>query len=219
MSAAPQQRRLLHRRWVYHTLREVWMVDESVVEKRFQHFPGRRDWRPLWQREHRALQHLTGLPVPRSLGWHRESSAQGPVHVLQKTFVPGEPLRTTTVRDATDMGALLAAFHQRLVVNNDPSPTNFVRTPEGHLACIDFGRSRTFRWRSSYFYFYVGKELARLYRTGLMNCPALWEAFLASYQQHSTLLQHHQKMIRWSFLFWRWRARHRHHELEALKAA
>lgn len=219
MQTLSQRRRLLHRRWVYHTLREVWMVDESLVEKRFQHFPGRRDWRPLWKREHQALQQLEGLPVPRSLGWRRDSSPQGPLYVLHKSFVPGEPLRTTTARDAADMGELLASFHQRLVVNNDPSPSNFVRTPEGQLACIDFGRSRTFRWKSSYFYFYVGKELARLYRTGLMSCPALWDSFLASYQRHSTLLQRHEKMVLWSFNFWRWRARRRHPELEALKAA
>ena len=54
-------RRLLHRRWVYRTLREVWLVDEQVVEKRFLHHPGRRDWRPLWQREHRALERLAGF--------------------------------------------------------------------------------------------------------------------------------------------------------------
>ena len=84
MSASIQTsgRRLLHRRWVYHTLREVWMEDERIVEKRFQHFPGRRDFRPLWKREDRALRRLEGLPVPRSLGWQREHEPGGSVFVL-----------------------------------------------------------------------------------------------------------------------------------------
>mgnify|MGYP003589099473 CR=1 FL=1 len=211
-------RRLLHRRWVYRTLREVWLVDEQVVEKRFLHHPGRRDWRPLWQRGHRALERLAGLPVPRSLGWHREMAPEGPLYILRKTYLAGRPLHTVTPDDARYMGSLLCALHGRGVVNNDPAPDNFIRTPDGTLACVDFGRSRTFHWRSLYFYFYVGKELARLHRTGLTLCPALWTAFLAGYYACSTTSRVQRLVIQGSYRFWLWSGQ-RHHAHPAMRQA
>ncbi len=124
------------------------MENERIVEKRFQHFPGRRDFRPLWKREDRALRRLEGLPVPHSLGWQREAEASGNVYVLRKTYVPGTPLLTASTRDAEDMGRLLASIHARRVVNNDPSTANFVRQPNGQLACITSGSTAANRKRS-----------------------------------------------------------------------
>ena len=203
-------RHLLHRRWVYRTLREVWVEDGRVVEKHFRQYSGRRDFRHLWKREHLALRRLEGLPVPRSLGWKRMRTPEGLDYVLRKTFLPGTPLVQATPRDAADMGQLLAAIHGRRVVNNDPSTANFIRQPDGQLACIDFGRSRTFWWASSFFYLYVGKELVRLYRTGLHEDPDLWQTFLASYHAHSDLLQHHALIITYSQRFWFWYEERRH---------
>ncbi len=214
----PSNRRLLHRRWVYRTLREVWLVDGQVVEKRFLHHPGRRDRRPLWQREHRALERLAGLPVPRSLGWHRETAPDGPLYILRKTFIPGRALQTVTPNDARDMGALLCALHDRGVVNNDPAPDNFIRTAEGTLACVDFGRSRTFHWRSPFFFFYVGKELARLHRTGLKLCPTLWVSFQEGYHASRSTTPLQRLIIQSSYRFWLWSGQ-RHHAHPAMRQA
>lgn len=210
MNTNPPNRRLLHRRWVYRTLREVWLVDNTVVEKHFTHHAGRRDIRPLWRREDKALKRLEGLPVPRSLGWTRERTPEGPRYILRKTFVPGTPLTAITPQDAGDMGRLMAGFHDRGVVNNDPSPSNFVRAPDGTLYCVDFGRSRTFRWNSPYFYFYVGKELARLHRAGLGGCPVLGEIFNQSYHALKPRRCCQLAVVRLSFVYWRWRG-YRHH--------
>lgn len=210
MNTNESNRRLLHRRWVYRTLREVWLVDGQTIEKHFTHHPGRRDWRPLWKREHEALIRLEGLPVPRSLGWHQTITPEGPCYILRKSYLPGDPLRQATMKDAEDMGALLARFHQRLVVNNDPALGNFVRAQDGTLACVDFGRSRTFRWPSGYYLFYVGKELSRLYRTSLQCRPDLWASFSAHYHAHSRLSVLGNALVRASFAYWNWRGL-RHH--------
>ncbi len=210
MKNNPPNRRLLHRRWAYRTLREVWLVDGTVVEKHFTHYPGRRDIRPLWRREHLALSRLDGLPVPRSLGWTRERTPDGPRYILRKTYVPGRALTTITAKDATEMGRLMANFHARGVVNNDPAPSNFVRTPDGILFCVDFGRSRTFRYCSPYFFFYVGKELARLHRAGLGSCPILGKAFDKSYRALAAPSWWQRWVVQTSFNYWQWRGqRHR----------
>lgn len=212
MNTPSPNRRLLHRRWVYRTLREVWLVDGTVVEKHFTHYFGRRDIRPLWRREHQALRRLEGLPVPRSLGWSRERTPNGPRFILRKTYVPGRALTTITVKDAEEIGRLIAGFHARAVVNNDPAPSNFVRTPEGVLFCIDFGRSRTFRWSNPYFFFYVGKELARLHRAGLGGCPILGEAFTKSYRALAAHSWWQYWVVQTSFHYWQWRGQ-RHHPI------
>ena len=206
------KRQLLQSRWVYRTLREVWLVEDRIVEKRFLHHPGRHDVRPVWAREDRALRRLEGLPVPRSLGCYREDHAGGKGYVLRKTYLEGTPLRAMKTKDAQDLARLMAAIHQRLVVINDPATGNFLRQPDGQLACIDFGRSRTFHWRTLYFYFYVGKELARLGHDAFHDEPELWAAFLTSYRQHGDVLDHQRWLIHASRRYWEWHIRRRHQD-------
>ncbi len=184
-------------------------MEEHLVEKRYIHHPGRRDWRPIWRWEDRALRRLIGLPVPQSLGWHREQTPDGPAYILRKTYLEGTPLGRITEQEARELGQLMASMHERRVVHNDPSPTNFIRTRDGRLGCIDFGRSRCFSWAHSLFFWYVGKELARLYWNLLSHAPELWCLFLQSYHAHSDNLSHHRFLIGGSHRFWIWRWRHR----------
>ncbi len=198
---AKPSRVLLRSRWVRRTLREVWLVDGAVIEKRFVHHTGRRDRRPVWKWEDRALRRLEGLPVPRSLGWTRVPDPAGPCITLRRTYLAGHPLPAATPADLQDLGRLLANLHARLVVNNDPSWSNFIRTPGSELACLDFGRSRTFLWRSPAFYFYVGKEWARLFQN-LNRDPALWQAFASSYRHHAGPGGLFHRIRDWSFRYW-----------------
>ncbi|HMP75351.1 MAG TPA: hypothetical protein PKE12_03545 [Kiritimatiellia bacterium] len=205
---APASGRLLQRRWVYRTLREVYLERDGVVAKRFVHHPGRRDWRPVWRWEHAALERLTGLPVPRSLGYGRRDGDEGREIILRKEFLAGEPLKRVGGREALEMARLLAAIHERGVITGDPSRENFLRRPDGGLAFIDFGRARTFRFRSPYYHFYVGKELSRFYRTALgAHAAAWWPAALQAYRERYALSSPFEFLRTLSFRYWLWRKR------------
>lgn len=211
MSSPPEEprRQLLSRRWVYRTLREVVLEDGRHVVKRFVHHAGRHDRRRVWELEDHALRRLEGLPVPRSLGYRKGRCADGPEYVLRKEYICGSPLAKPAAADAADMGRLLAAIHQRCVVTGDPALANFLRTPEGELYFIDFGRSRIFGRRSPLFYAYVGKELARCSRTGLPGRADLWAAFREAYDGAFPLHPAWRRLVDASFRYWlrRWRDR------------
>lgn len=172
---------LLSSRWVYRTLREVYLENHSVVLKRFVHHPGRRDFRRVWAREDRALRRLIGLPVPATFGFQRRQANGIVEYLLRKSFIPGEPLTQLDAETAGAMGALLGRIHARRVVTCDPSRANFIRAPDGVLHFIDFGRARTFFWQTPLFLFYAGKDLARCYRTGVGSDPVLWAPLEAAY--------------------------------------
>ena len=139
---APVAGQLLNRRWVYRTLREVYLEPGGVVAKRFVHHRGRRDWRRVWQREHAALERLSGLPVPRSLGYGMHNGGEGREIILRKEYLAGEPVAAVGEREAVDMARLLAAIHERGVVTGDPSRENFLRRPDGGPAALQASRAR-----------------------------------------------------------------------------
>ncbi len=204
-----ESRRLLSSRWVYRTLREVYLENGHTVLKRFVHHPGRRDLRRVWAREDRALRRLAGLPVPASYGFVAGRCADGPEILLRKEYIPGTPLQVPTERDAMDVGHLLGLIHERAVAIGDPAMENFVRTQAGELYAIDFGRARTFIYRTPYFHFYAGKDMARVFRTAILGRTDLWPAFQQAYFQQfrpSPLLC---ALARGATRFWLWRWRHR----------
>jgi tRNA A-37 threonylcarbamoyl transferase component Bud32 len=204
-------RQLLSRRWVYRTLREVYLEDGREIVKRFVHHKGRRDWRRVWQREDCALRRLEGLPVPKTHGYCKNRSAEGPEYILRKQYIAGTPLTTLTTQEAQDMGTLLARIHERGVVTGDPSHENFLRAIDGELYFIDFGRARTWRMRTPLFYLYAGKDLARLYRTGLPGRADLWPVFLQAYRATFSLAHPWDWLLSASLHYWRHRWRQRSH--------
>jgi hypothetical protein len=170
----PSNRRLLQRRWVYRTLREVWLEDEQVVEKRFCIIPGAGMGVPCGSASIARWSNWLACPCRAAWAGTGKWTPEGRSIFCAKPF-PGPPLHTVTPSDARDMGAkLLCAFHGSGRGQQRSHPGQLHPYPDGILACVDFGRSRTFHWRSPYFFFYVGKELARLHRTGLKLCPELW---------------------------------------------
>lgn len=202
-------RQLLATRWVYRTLREVYLEDGHTIVKRFVHFPGRRDRRRVWAREHRALRRLEGLPVPATYGYEQGRCADGPEVVLRKEFIPGEPLAAPDARDARDLGRLLGLIHQRAVVLGDPAMQNFVRTKAGELHAIDFGRAHTFPFRTPIFFFWVGKDFARVFRTAILGRADLWPAFREAHREVFRASAPMERLVNASTRYWLWRWRNR----------
>lgn len=120
--------------------------------------------------------------MPRLLGEERLRGPAGPEFRIWKEHLVGEPLTRLTPADLPRVAELLAQFHLRAVVTNDPSRENFLRQSDGRLAFLDFGRAHVHRRHSPWLYADIGKELARLHRTAIGNDAAHWSRFLAAYE-------------------------------------
>lgn len=194
---------------MHRTLREVYLEDGHTILKRFVHYPGRRDLRRVWAREDHALRRLEGLPVPRSYGFTAGRAPEGPEVLLRKEYIPGTPLHTTSAENAADLGRLLGRIHARAVVTCDPAMANFVRTQAGELYAIDFGRARTFMFRTPYFYFYAGKEMARVFHSAILGRADLWHVFRQSYFEQFRPPRAMRTLAEFSTRYWlrRWRSK------------
>lgn len=158
------------KRWIHSTLRQVYITDNGFVIKRYSHFPGRKDYRLPWRREHRALQRLTGLNVPTTHGYIRvRHSRQTYSHTFVRTLLPGSELSWKSERQIDQAAKLLVSFHRLGVVTLDPSRENFIQTEDGNIGFIDFGRARTFSRGSPLAPINMGKDLFRLLRTGELS--------------------------------------------------
>lgn len=199
----------LKSRWIHHTLREVYITPTGYVLKRFCQFPGRKDFRRVWLREHRALLKLEGLPVPRTLGSMRAVHAPGRHSVLYvRSCLSGQPLQRIEPADIPRVADLFAAFHARGVVTLDPQPENFLHpaSEPDTLAFIDFGRARVYRAMNPLLYIAIGKEMLRLTREGQLSDDEL-NQLMARYAAKRKMVGLAGKLVRLGLDFWRWRYR------------
>ncbi|MDX1634991.1 MAG: hypothetical protein R3280_10155 [Marinobacter sp.] len=100
-------------RWVYRTLREVLLTPSGHVLKRFTHFPGRRDHRRVWLREHAALTRLEGFSAPKSLGFItvRHADAKCTSVLYAREMIPDRPIGRVDDTVLEKIAELLAQFH------------------------------------------------------------------------------------------------------------
>jgi hypothetical protein len=209
--STPHARQLLSSRWVYRTLREVYLEDGHTVLKRFVHHPGRRDLRRVWVREDRALRRLAGLPVPHTVRLRRWAAARKVrKSCCARNSFPGTPLQVPTERDAADVGHLLGLIHERAVVDR--------RSGHGELRADAGGRVVRHRLRTGphlhlartpYFYFYAGKDMARVFRTAILGRSDLWPVFRGAYFAQFRPLAAARALTCRSTRFWLWHWRHR----------
>src|SRR5690606_39539356 len=153
------------KRWIHNTLREVFLTSNGYVLKRYTHFPGRKDYRRVWSREHNALVRLSGLPAPKSLGFAKVAHQPGTTSVLHlRTMLEGAPVQWNPHGDMQRLAQLLSAFHKHRVVTLDPQQENFIRLDQstGKLGSIDLGRARAFRGTTPLMLATVANELTRL---------------------------------------------------------
>ena len=178
---AAQRWELLRKRRAKETLRSVYRVDERYVAKKFEIPLAARRYRRPWLAEDACLRRLDGDGAPRSLGWLEETEADQRVVWLVKEFVAGAPVETFAAADLPAAARLMARIHNRLIITDDASAGNFIRTLDGGMQFLDFGRARIFRRPGLGFDLHVGWELAKLRREGFRWNAPLWDAFVPLY--------------------------------------
>jgi len=172
---------LLRKRHAKETLRSVFRVDGRYVAKKFEIPPETRRYRRPWLAEDACLRRLAGDGAPRSFGWFEEISAGLRIFWLVKEYVAGEPVTAFFAADLPAVARLLARIHGRGIVTDDANAGNFLRTLDGQMEFLDFGRARLFRRTGLWLDLHVGRELAKLRREGFRWNDDLWRAFLPLY--------------------------------------
>jgi len=196
---------LKRERWVKNTLRQVYVSQEEQVVKCFFHHPGRRDFRKPWDQEDRALRALKGLNVPETYGYRKIRTADGtPGVIYTKQYIKGVTLDRATADVAASMGELLAGFHNRGVATLDPAIHNFVRSPDGQLYFIDFGRARIYPGKGPVFQVMVGKEFFRIFREAFIWDHDLLRHFKSAYRRHRPEKNGGENwLVKKSFSYWK----------------
>ena len=172
---------LLSQRQARETFRSVYRVDGAYILKKFEiPWPVTRFRRP-WEVEHQALTRLPEGLAPRSFGFS-EIIRDGVRTVwLAKEFVPGHTLAVFAPEDIPLVASLMGQLHRQLVVTDDASIANFLKTSDGRMIFLDLGRARLFNRKHPLFYVQVGAELAKFRREGLAWNHALWHSFIRHY--------------------------------------
>ena len=179
--AGAQRWELLRKRRAKETLRSVFRVDDRYVAKKFEIPLAARRYRRPWLAEDACLRRLDGRGVPRSFGWFEEPAGDQRVVWLVKEYVVGTPVETFAAADLPAAARLLAGVHAQAVFTDDASAGNFLRTPDGQMEFLDFGRARPYRRTGWRFDAAIGCELAKLRREGFRWDAALWRAFRPLY--------------------------------------
>lgn len=201
----PQDLTRVKERWIYNTLREVFLTTNGYVLKRYSHFPGRKDYRKVWKREHDALSKLSDLSTPDSMDYISVNHGAGITGVLHlRTLLPGLPAVWQSEDDVKNLADLMARIHQRHVVTLDPQQENFIRTDnrEHPVGFIDFGRARVFRSMSPLMLINVGKELAKLGIEGGLSHQQ-FNVFCRYYQDRMQFNPTQKTIARLSVRYWR----------------
>jgi RIO-like serine/threonine protein kinase len=127
-------------------------------------------WLARWlcRREARALARLDGLPgTPRLL-------SAGP-HGLRREWIEGRPLQVAKPRNPAyfrDARRLIATLHRRGVVHNDlAKEPNWLVTPTGTAAFVDFQLASVSRRRGRLFRSLAREDLRHLLKHKRVYCP------------------------------------------------
>ncbi len=179
----------LRRRRAKETLRSVFRVDGFIV-KEFDIPAKCRRYRRPWLTEARALKRMGDDYPGAALGVAERIDGDVRRVFFVKRFMDGVPLESVSMTDVPAIARLLAGVHANGVITDDAHADNFLRTPSGELAFIDFGRAMVFGVRPAPA-FAVGKELAKLYREGFGYDKEVFAAFLREYygETHASRLR------------------------------
>lgn len=171
---------LIRKKKKKNIISEIYRYEGALV-KRFIKTAPRPDTREVWRMEDIALRRLAGLNVPKTFGFV-EKQLNGALEIIYvREFIDGNPIEQFEMRDMEPLARMMAQIHERGVVARDPSLENFIRTPEGEIVFIDFGRSAMFNPKNPLLVDYQAKELARVRCHSLQGGDALYRAFHEMY--------------------------------------
>lgn len=177
---------LLQKRNVRGVCREVFLVGNGYVVKRYTHEGRPPLFRRPWVQEDRALHRLRGEGAPLPVGYISETSGGRRRVILVRHFVPGEPIENLDAPILEEIAALMVRFHGSGVTTDDAHRHNFIRDLRGQLAFLDFGRARIFSRYDPLLFAGVAVDLHRFYRAALKRDRNLWKIFLEAYFERST---------------------------------
>ena len=194
----------IKKRWIYNTLREVFLTENGYVIKRYCHFPGRKDYRKVWQREHDALIRLKDFNTPNSMGYvsvNHNAEVTGTLHL--RTLLPGSTVNWANEATLKSLAKLIADIHKRHVVILDPQHENFILTHslQQPVGFIDFGRARVFSGMTPLMLIHIGKDLAKLKIDSRLNYQQ-FEVFSQYYQQSIQLNVLQNSVVNLSVDYW-----------------
>ncbi|MDH4031829.1 MAG: lipopolysaccharide kinase InaA family protein [Chromatiales bacterium] len=205
--ASSDELELLQERYVGGVLRTVSKKSDRFVIKRYVHAGGARPRRCPWVAENAALKRLRGLHAPEPIGFVEQRSDSGMTATLVRRYVAGEPVAEPDDGLAREMASLMAALHGRGVTTEDAHRHNFLRSAEGGLVFLDFGKARVFRTGSPLLYAGVAFELHRFFRAALGRDAGLWQIFIDEYQRCSSFGLLGRAAVSWLLRLETWRYR------------
>lgn len=177
---------LLHRKKKKNIFLEIYRYQQTTV-KRFIKTASFPDMRKVWEMEHKALQKLSGLPVPNSYGFKINKLKGAKEIIYIREFIEGETIENFTTPDMKPLATIMARIHERGVITRDPAPENFIRATNGEPVFIDFGRAALLNPKNPLIIYYVGKELARVHHHALQDSPVLYKRFYNHYMNTSDM--------------------------------
>ena len=161
-------------------VREVYLYEQTLI-KRFIQKSIFSDVRQVWKMEDRALRRLGGLPVPATYGY-TVTKHKGMVEIIySREYLQGHPIDIFTLADMALLGKRMAQIHKWGVITRDPAPNNFIKTADGDILFIDFGRSALISPKNPGRAYYLGKELARVRYHALSGDILLYKHFKKAY--------------------------------------
>lgn len=172
--------RLIRKKKKKNIIRELYLYEHTLI-KRFVKTAPLPDMRKPWQVEHAALRRLSGLPVPATYGFSVKKIKGATEIVYAREYLDGNPVTLFMPEDMDVMAKMMALVHQRGVITRDPSVENFIRTPDGTIIFIDFGRSLILNSKNPMIIDYMGKELARIWHHAFAGEDQLFNRFRKQY--------------------------------------
>jgi hypothetical protein len=176
--------------------RQVFLLDGRYIVKRFAYSDSAPPTHRPWRREHDALCHLAEPTLPESIGYVEDHQDESRVIRYVRTYVPGEPVSGFDEASAREAGELLAALHARGVVTDDAQTQNFMRTADGRMFFLDFGKARIFTAGDPRFPIWIALDHCRFLRASINWDDALWAAFRRGYFDATSLGKVQQTAVR-----------------------
>ncbi len=180
---APNQDKEMHlitRKKKKNIIHEIYLYDQTLV-KRFIKIAPRPDTRKVWKMEDMALRRLEGLNVPKTYGFVEKNCNNATEIIYAREYLEGKVVESFVEEDIEPLARMMAQIHQRGVITRDPSLDNFIRTPDGKILFIDFGRSVVLNPKNPAIIVFLGKELARMHCHAFAGDDQLYNLYHEKY--------------------------------------